>query len=183
MTGSKRIVGSFDLFHVGHVDFLEKASKLGDYLIVGLLTDYESNKNFGYNYPIMNLHERVLAVLACRYVNEVVIGAPYVITRETMEHFNVDVVVHGTCPPLCPDTGKDPFVYPKSIGKFQVVDSGNPMSAPDIVQRIIINRLEYEQRNKAKEAKELAVIAAAAKKNAQVNDDNDGQAEEVFAME
>ena len=48
-----------------------------------------------YNYPIMNLHERVLAVLACRYVNEVVIGAPYVITRETMEHFNVDVVVHG----------------------------------------------------------------------------------------
>ena len=43
----------------------------------------------------MNLHERVLAVLACRYVDEVVIGAPYIITRETMEHFNVDVVVHG----------------------------------------------------------------------------------------
>ena len=57
------------------------------------------------------------------------------------------------------------------------------MSAPDIVQRIIINRLEYERRNKAKEAKELAVIAAAAKKNAQVIDDNDGQAGEVFAME
>ena len=57
------------------------------------------------------------------------------------------------------------------------------MTAPDIVQRIIINRLEYERRNKAKEAKELAVIAAAAKKNAQVIDDKDGQAEEVFAME
>ena len=51
--------------------------------------------SYSYNYPIMNLHERVLAVLACRYVNEVVIGAPYIITRETMEHFNVDVVVHG----------------------------------------------------------------------------------------
>ena len=84
---------------------------------------------------------------------------------------------------MCPDTGKDPFAYPKSIGKFQIVDSGNPMTAPDIVQRIIINRLEYERRNKAKEAKELAVIAAAAKKNAQVIDDKDGQAEEVFAME
>ena len=43
----------------------------------------------------MNLHERVLAVLACRYVDEVVIGAPYNVTKETMEHFNVDVVVHG----------------------------------------------------------------------------------------
>ena len=43
----------------------------------------------------MNLHERVLSVLACRYVDEVVIGAPYNVTRETMEHFNVDVVVHG----------------------------------------------------------------------------------------
>jgi len=137
------------------------------------LTDNESNKNFGYNYPIMNLHERVLAVLACRYVNEVVIGAPYIITRETMEHFNVDVVVHGNSVPLCPDTGKDPFAYPKSIGKFRTVDSGNPMSAPDIVQRIILNRLQYEQRNKAKEAKELAALTAVAekKKKAVAEDD------------
>ena len=65
---------------------------------------------------------------------------------------------------MCPETGKDPFAYPKSVDKFVVVDSGNPMTAPDIVQRIILNRLEYEQRNKAKEAKELAAIAAAAKK-------------------
>lgn len=176
-------VGSFDLFHVGHVDFLEKASQLGDYLIVGLLTDHESNNNFGYNYPIMNLHERVLAVLACRYVNEVVIGAPYIVTKETMEHFNVDVVVHGTPPPLCSETGKDPFAYPKSVGKFQIVESGNPMTAPDIVQRIIINRLEYEQRNKAKEAKELAVLAAAAKKEAAVAAADDDGPTEVFAME
>ena len=75
--------------------------------------------------------------------------------------------------PLCPDTGKDPFAYPKSIGKFRTVDSGNPMSAPDIVQRIILNRLQYEQRNKAKEAKELAALTAVAekKKKAVAEDD------------
>ena len=83
---------------------------------------------------------------------------------------------------MCPETGKDPFAYPKSVGKFQIVESGNPMTAPDIVQRIIINRLEYEQRNKAKEAKELAVLAAAAKKEAAAAADDDGPTE-VFSME
>lgn len=36
------VSGAFDLFHVGHLDFLEQAKKLGDYLIVGL----HPSKNF-----------------------------------------------------------------------------------------------------------------------------------------
>lgn len=54
------------MFHVGHLDFLEKARAEGDYLIVGLHTDPVVNQYKGANYPIMNLHERVLSVLACR---------------------------------------------------------------------------------------------------------------------
>lgn len=60
------MAGAFDLFHVGHLDFLEKARAEGDYLIVGLHTDPVVNQYKGANYPIMNLHERVLSVLACR---------------------------------------------------------------------------------------------------------------------
>ena len=60
------MAGAFDLFHVGHLDFLEKARAEGDYLIVGLHTDPVVNRYKGANYPIMNLHERVLSVLACR---------------------------------------------------------------------------------------------------------------------
>lgn len=67
---------------MGHLDFLEKARQFGDYLIVGLHTDPVVNAYKGGNYPIMNLHERVLSVLACKYVNEVVIGAPYDVTKE-----------------------------------------------------------------------------------------------------
>ena len=52
--------------------------------------------------------------MACRYVNEVVIGAPYTVTAETMDHFKVDVVVHGMTD-VEPDfrTKMDPFLYPK----------------------------------------------------------------------
>lgn len=60
------VAGAFDLFHVGHLDFLEKARAEGDYLIVGLHTDPVVNRYKGSNYPIMNLHERVLSVLACK---------------------------------------------------------------------------------------------------------------------
>lgn len=60
------VAGAFDLFHVGHLDFLEQARKHGDYLIVGLHTDPVVNKYKGSNYPIMNIHERVLSVLACK---------------------------------------------------------------------------------------------------------------------
>lgn len=62
------VAGAFDLFHVGHLDFLEKAKELGDYLIVGLHTDPVVNNYKGSNYPIMNLHERVLSVLACKVI-------------------------------------------------------------------------------------------------------------------
>jgi ethanolamine-phosphate cytidylyltransferase len=60
------VAGAFDLFHIGHLDFLEKAKEHGDFLIVGLHTDTIVNQYKGGNYPIMNLHERVLSVLACK---------------------------------------------------------------------------------------------------------------------
>ena len=81
--------GAFDLFHVGLLDFLEEAKKLGDYLIVGLHTDLEVNRYKGSNYPIMNLHERVLSVLACKFVNQVIIGAPYYVEKELIKQFKV----------------------------------------------------------------------------------------------
>lgn len=38
----------------------------------------------GAHRPIMNLHERSLSVLACRYVDEVIIGAPWEVSRDTV---------------------------------------------------------------------------------------------------
>lgn len=57
------VTGAFDLFHTGHLDFLEKVHAMYDsiYIIVGLHTDQEVNRYRGGNFPIMNLHERTLS--------------------------------------------------------------------------------------------------------------------------
>lgn len=67
------VAGAFDLFHIGHLDFLEKAKAEGDFLIVGLHTDPVVNQYKQGNYPICNIHERVLSVLACK-VSEIFIN-------------------------------------------------------------------------------------------------------------
>uniref|UniRef100_A0A8C9U252 ethanolamine-phosphate cytidylyltransferase n=1 Tax=Scleropages formosus TaxID=113540 RepID=A0A8C9U252_SCLFO len=147
------VAGAFDLFHIGHVDFLEAVHKQSEkpYIIAGLHFDQEVNRYKGKNYPIMNIHERTLSVLACRYVSEVVIGAPYAVTQDLLDHFKVHshgtLVPNSCAPSLC-------------RGIFRTVDSGNNLTTDDIVQRIIKNRLQFEARNQKKEAKEMAVIQA-----------------------
>ncbi|CAG2230202.1 PCYT2 [Mytilus edulis] len=154
------VAGAFDLFHVGFVDFLEKVSKEGDFIIVGLHTDPVVNRYKGSNFPIMNLHERVLSVLACRYVNEVVIGAPYAVTADLLDHFKVDLVCHGDTPIMDDVDGSDPFAEPKRRGKFKTIASNNDMTTQKIIERIISHRLHYEARNKKKEEKELKIMQA-----------------------
>ncbi|XP_076400052.1 ethanolamine-phosphate cytidylyltransferase isoform X14 [Peromyscus maniculatus bairdii] len=163
------VAGAFDLFHIGHVDFLEKVHKLAKrpYIIAGLHFDQEVNRYKGKNYPIMNLHERTLSVLACRYVSEVVIGAPYSVTAELLSHFKVDLVCHGKTEIVPDRDGSDPYQEPKRRGIFRQIDSGSDLTTDLIVQRIIKNRLEYEARNQKKEAKELAFLEAMRQQEAQ----------------
>ncbi|XP_005069859.1 ethanolamine-phosphate cytidylyltransferase isoform X5 [Mesocricetus auratus] len=163
------VAGAFDLFHIGHVDFLEEVYKLAarPYIIAGLHFDQEVNRYKGKNYPIMNLHERTLSVLACRYVSEVVIGAPYSVTAELLGHFKVDLVCHGKTEIVPDRDGSDPYQEPKKRGIFRQIDSGSDLTTDLIVQRIIKNRLEYEARNQKKEAKELAFLEAIRQQEAQ----------------
>ncbi|XP_059937811.1 ethanolamine-phosphate cytidylyltransferase isoform X2 [Mesoplodon densirostris] len=169
------VAGAFDLFHIGHVDFLEKVHGLAErpYVIAGLHFDQEVNHYKGKNYPIMNLHERTLSVLACRYVSEVVIGAPYSVTAELLDHFKVDLVCHGKTEIVPDKDGSDPYEEPKRRSIFCQIDSGNDLTTDLIVQRIIKNRLEYEARNQKKEAKELAFLEAMKQQEARPERESD----------
>jgi len=57
---------------------------------------------------------------ALQYVDEVVIGAPYSVTQDLMDHFKVNVVVHGDTPVMDDIDGTDPYAV--SIG-IQLADS------------------------------------------------------------
>lgn len=154
------VSGDWDLFHPGHLDFLEAASKEGDYLIVGVHSDVVVNRKKHSNYPIMNLHERTLSLLACRFVSEVVIDAPYTMTEDMMNQLKIDLVCHGWTSVQPDEDTIDPFQVPKEQGKFKIIDTGNRLTTCDIVKKFAARRLEYELRNAKKEAREKESLSS-----------------------
>jgi len=90
------LAGAWDMFHAGHIEILERARQMGDYVIVGVHNDSVVNQRRGKNLPIMNLHERVLSVLGCKWVDDVLIDAPHIITEEMIQSLNISVVVTGS---------------------------------------------------------------------------------------
>ena len=65
--------GCFDLVHLGHVSYLQKARALGDYLVVGLNTDRSVRKIKGEKRPILPEQERAQILAAFWFVDFVVL--------------------------------------------------------------------------------------------------------------
>jgi len=151
------IDGIFDLFHIGHIETLRKAKELGDYLLVGVYDDKLANQLKGSNHPIMNLHERTLGVLSCKFVDEVIIGAPFKLSADMIKG-KIHVVVHGTHEDAREGEDKpnvDPYAVAKELGVYQTIVSPSEITASTIIDRIISNRMSFEARNKKKEAREI----------------------------
>ena len=81
-----------DLFHEGHRLFLEKAKALGDYLVVGILTD-EAAKAYKRE-PVIPFRERYKIIQCVKYVDEVVVQDD-VDPTENLKKINPDILVHG----------------------------------------------------------------------------------------
>ena len=65
--------GHFDLLHVGHLDYLEKARALGDALFVGLNGDASTERLKGMGRPLVPASERARLLAALRPVDGVII--------------------------------------------------------------------------------------------------------------
>ncbi|PON81338.1 Bifunctional transcriptional regulator [Trema orientale] len=155
------IDGAFDLFHAGHVEILKTARQLGDFLLVGLHDDQTVSEHRGKHYPIMHLHERSLSVLACRYVDEVIIGAPWEVTKDVITTFNISLVVRGTISESNVSLTEefDPYSVPKSMGIFQTLESPKTITTTSVAQRIMANHEAYTKRNAKKAESEKKYYA------------------------
>jgi rfaE bifunctional protein nucleotidyltransferase chain/domain len=65
------VTGVFDLLHIGHLQFLEAARRLGDRLIVGVESDARVRRWKGENRPIQTQEDRMALLAALRVVDEV----------------------------------------------------------------------------------------------------------------
>ncbi len=65
--------GHFDLFHVGHLDYLEKARALGDALFVGVNDDASTRRLKGSARPVTPDHERARLLAALGIIDAVII--------------------------------------------------------------------------------------------------------------
>jgi len=65
--------GHFDLLHVGHLDYLERARALGDALIVGVNSDAATTRLKGQGRPLVPASERARLVAALRPVTAALI--------------------------------------------------------------------------------------------------------------
>ena len=167
------ISGSFDLFHVGHIALLEAAKRLGSFLYVGVYEDDEVERVSGAP-AVMSLFERALNVLACRCVDEVVLGARRRVTRDMLKSLNIAHVVDGEeserrmvqrtrgtdsereeafdARGLAADDAG--MAEARAAGVYRVLELTSELTTADVVTRILDNQAKYENRNRKRTTQE-----------------------------
>lgn len=120
-----------DLFHIGHINLFKQAREFGDYLIVGVHSDItvESYKKR----PIIRQDDRYEIIRNCKLVDEMVEDAPRVITKDYIDKYNIDVVVHGDDP--SPEFAEQHKV-PLELGIMKYVKYTEGISSTEIRSRL-----------------------------------------------
>jgi cytidyltransferase-like protein len=129
-------IGVFDLFHRGHLEFLKKAKKLGNNLIVSINSD---RLVAGYKRtPIYNEKDRLELVKSCKFVDDAFIIDSYD-NKEFLKEYFIDAIVHGD------DWESESYkkqirVDDKFLKRYGIelvfVEYTNDISTSDIIRRI-----------------------------------------------
>ncbi|CAK5271148.1 unnamed protein product [Mycena citricolor] len=128
--------GVYDLFHFGHALQLRQAklSFPSVYLLVGVNSDEQvrAHKARG----VMSHAERLEAARHCRWVDEIVADAPWVIDQAFIDKYQIDYVAHDEEP--YKSLGHDDvYSFCKSLGKFIPTRRTPGISTSELLERIV----------------------------------------------
>ncbi|KAG0017996.1 hypothetical protein BGZ80_007670 [Entomortierella chlamydospora] len=150
--------GIYDLFHFGHAKALEKAKKSFPdvYLIVGVCDDTLTHNHKGKT--VMTDKERYESVRHCKWVDEVVESAPWVIDQAFLDRHKIDYVAHDDNPYKSVDSD-DVYAFVKNKGQFLPTQRTEGVSTSDLITRIVKDYDQYLRRNleRGVSAKELGI--------------------------
>ena len=125
--------GCFDLLHLGHVDYLEKARSLGDKLVLGLNSDDSVSRFKGQNRPIQDQNSRSRVLAALQVVDLVVFfneDTPLTLISEIQPN----VLVKGSDYLAENIVGAD--VVKKNGGVVKTIDFVSGYSTSKIIEKI-----------------------------------------------
>ncbi len=128
--------GTFDLLHVGHLNYLEKVKEHGDVVVVLLSGDQRVKSRKGSKRPIINESERARILDNLKIVDYVFIDPSKMrpdetdpIHAEILQKLNPDFYVTD---------GPDPRFYDlMDKPKFIILDRMNPEPSTSIINRIL----------------------------------------------
>lgn len=86
--------GCFDIVHLGHIDYLEKARSLGHKLVLGLNTDASVARLKGPTRPVVNQYARGRMMAAFAFIDLVILFDEPT-PKELIETLKPDILVKG----------------------------------------------------------------------------------------
>lgn len=126
--------GVFDLIHAGHVDYLSKAKRLGDVLVVGLNSDDSVKRIKGDKRPILKQEERAFILSNLKPVDYVVFfdeDTP----EKLISKIIPDILVKGADWAVEKIVGKE--IVEKNGGKVMNIEFINDQSTSKIIDLIV----------------------------------------------
>lgn len=127
---NRRVVtfGTFDVFHIGHVNILTRAAELGDTLIVGVSSDAFNFSKKGRN-PIYTQEARIAILQSLDCVDEVFLEESMELKRQYLLAHRADVLVMG-------DDWRGRFDEFKDICEVVYLPRTEGISTTDIIHMI-----------------------------------------------
>jgi len=125
--------GCFDMIHTGHIDYLSRASELGDILLIGLNTDDSVKRLKGEDRPVYDEMSRAMMLASFFFVSAVTFfpeDTPY----ELIKKVQPDVLVKGSDYKTEDIVGYD--IVKKKKGKIITMDYLPGYSTSLVIEKI-----------------------------------------------